>query len=148
MWQLAGTALVHTAHTVHTSANPISPDTLLSGSTALLVLAIVLFAECGLLIGFFLPGDTLLFAAGISLSVGTIHTPLAAFLIVAGSAVCAQTMAVASQNKRPTPPTRDPHTAGFVKATELPDGAVPPPAIPPPWMPRRSAPAWCRCSDV
>ena len=27
---------------------------------------------------------------------------------------------------RPTPPTRDPHTPGYVKATELPDGAVPP----------------------
>jgi len=64
-------------------ANPISPDTLLSGSGALLVLAIVLFAECGLLIGFFLPGDTLLFAAGISLEIGTIKTPLAAFLVVA-----------------------------------------------------------------
>jgi membrane-associated protein len=64
-------------------ANPISPDTLLSGSGALAILAVVLFAECGLLIGFFLPGDTLLFAAGISISVGTISTPLAAFLIVA-----------------------------------------------------------------
>ena len=28
--------------------------------------------------------------------------------------------------QRPTPPTRDPHTPGFVEATELPDGAVPP----------------------
>ena len=28
--------------------------------------------------------------------------------------------------KRPTPPARDPHSAGFVKATELPDGEVPP----------------------
>ena len=27
---------------------------------------------------------------------------------------------------RPTPPTRDPHTPGFVDAKELPDGAVPP----------------------
>ena len=27
---------------------------------------------------------------------------------------------------RPTPPTRDPHSPGFVTATELPDGAVPP----------------------
>ena len=51
---------------------PISPDTLLSGSAALLVLAIVLFAECGLLIGFFLPGDTLLFAAGIAIATGAI----------------------------------------------------------------------------
>jgi enterochelin esterase-like enzyme len=28
---------------------------------------------------------------------------------------------------RPTPPTRDPHTPGYVKATELPDGTLPPP---------------------
>jgi membrane-associated protein len=64
-------------------ANPLSPDTLLSGSAALLVLAIVLFAECGLLLGFFLPGDTLLFAAGISIAVGTISTSFGAFLVVA-----------------------------------------------------------------
>ncbi|HEX5283118.1 MAG TPA: alpha/beta hydrolase-fold protein [Bryocella sp.] len=31
------------------------------------------------------------------------------------------------QYVRPTPPTRDPHTAGYVKATELPDGEVPSP---------------------
>jgi membrane-associated protein len=65
------------------TANPLSPDTLLSGSGALLVLAIILFAECGLLIGFFLPGDTLIFAAGISLATGAISTSLGAFLIVA-----------------------------------------------------------------
>ena len=29
--------------------------------------------------------------------------------------------------KRPTPPTRDPHTPGYVTAKELPDGRVPPP---------------------
>ncbi|HZD77228.1 MAG TPA: alpha/beta hydrolase-fold protein [Acidobacteriaceae bacterium] len=29
---------------------------------------------------------------------------------------------VATAQSRPTPPTRDPHTAGYVKATELPDG--------------------------
>ena len=70
-------------------ANPISPDTLLSGSGALLVLAIVLFAECGLLIGFFLPGDTLLFAAGISIATGSITSSLASFLIVAPIAAIA-----------------------------------------------------------
>jgi membrane-associated protein len=74
-------------------ANPISPDTLLSGSGALLVLALVLFAECGLLVGFFLPGDTLLFAAGISLAVGTIHTSLAAFLVIAPVAAIAGNLA-------------------------------------------------------
>jgi membrane-associated protein len=60
----------------------ISPDTLLSGSAAVLVLATVLFAECGLLVGFFLPGDTLLFAAGIGVATGSITTSLGVFLIV------------------------------------------------------------------
>jgi membrane-associated protein len=62
-------------------ANPISPDNLL-GSSALLVVTLILFAECGLLIGFFLPGDTLLFAAGIAIATGKIHTSLAAFLVL------------------------------------------------------------------
>jgi membrane-associated protein len=73
---------------VHLLANPIAPDTLLS-SFGLVGLAVILFAECGLLIGFFLPGDTLLLSAGVSLAVGTIHTPLAAFLIVAPIAAVA-----------------------------------------------------------
>jgi len=30
---------------------------------------------------------------------------------------------------RPTPPTRDPHTPGYVAATELPDGSLPPPNV-------------------
>ncbi|MDT4917940.1 MAG: rane-associated protein [Pseudonocardiales bacterium] len=64
-------------------ANPISPDNLLSGSGALLILAIVLFAECGLLVGFFLPGDTLLFAAGISIATGAVTSSLTSFLIIA-----------------------------------------------------------------
>jgi membrane-associated protein len=67
---------------VHVLASPIAPDHLLN-SFGVLGLAIILFAECGLLIGFFLPGDTLLLAAGIALAVGTIHTSLAAYLIVA-----------------------------------------------------------------
>jgi membrane-associated protein len=63
-------------------ASPISPDTLL-GDFGLLGLAVVLFAECGLLVGFFLPGDTLLLAAGILIATGKISTPLWAFLVVA-----------------------------------------------------------------
>lgn len=70
-------------------ANPISPDNLLSGSGALLVLAIVLFSECGLLLGFFLPGDTLLFAAGISIETGTVSSSLGSFLLVAPAAAIA-----------------------------------------------------------
>jgi iron(III)-enterobactin esterase len=32
----------------------------------------------------------------------------------------------APQQARPTPPTREPHTAGYVQAKELPDGTIPP----------------------
>ena len=33
----------------------------------------------------------------------------------------------AQQTARPEPPTRDPHSPGYVHATDLPDGTVPPP---------------------
>lgn len=36
------------------------------------------------------------------------------------------TVAGIAQSRRPAPPTRDPHTAGYVTAKELPDGEVPP----------------------
>jgi membrane-associated protein len=41
-----------------------NPDQLLA-SVGLVGLLAIIFAECGLLVGFFLPGDTLLFAAGV-----------------------------------------------------------------------------------
>ena len=37
-----------------------------------------------------------------------------------------QTAPPAQRTERPAPPTRDPHTPGYVAAKELPDGAVPP----------------------
>ena len=40
---------------------------------------------------------------------------------------CAGATAAAAPAPRPTPPTRDPHTPGYVTAKELPDGTVPPP---------------------
>jgi membrane-associated protein len=66
-------------------ANPISPHHLLDsfGSFALLGVALILFAECGLLVGFFLPGDTLLFSVGLLLAIGQLsHVPLGWALIV------------------------------------------------------------------
>ena len=36
---------------------------------------------------------------------------------------------MAQSAARPTPPTRDPHTPGYVSAKELPDGAVPPSGV-------------------
>ena len=42
----------------------LSPDSLIA-TFGLIGLLAIIFAECGLLVGFFLPGDTLLFAAGV-----------------------------------------------------------------------------------
>jgi membrane-associated protein len=53
----------------------IDPDHLLS-SFGLIGLFIIVFAECGLLVGFFLPGDTLLFSAGLLIATGTLHWSL------------------------------------------------------------------------
>ena len=44
-------------------ANPISPENLIN-SFGLIGIFAIIFAESGLLIGFFLPGDSLLFTAG------------------------------------------------------------------------------------
>jgi membrane-associated protein len=75
MLTVAGAAVAPPTHL----ASAISPDHLLN-SFGLVGLLIIIFAECGLLIGFFLPGDTLLFAAGLLLSTGKLH-PLWAFLV-------------------------------------------------------------------
>jgi membrane-associated protein len=48
--------------------------------TALLIIGVIIFAESGLLIGIFLPGDTLLFAAGLLAAQG--HLPLAGVISV------------------------------------------------------------------
>jgi membrane-associated protein len=68
------------------ASNPLSPGDQLS-NFGLAGLAIVLFAETGLLVGFFLPGDTLLLAGGILVSVGRIHVALWEFLVCAPIAV-------------------------------------------------------------
>jgi membrane-associated protein len=69
--------------TEHLLASPLSPDHLIS-SYGLAGLMIIIFAECGLLIGFFLPGDTLLFSAGLLIAVHKdgIHPPSLASMLV------------------------------------------------------------------
>jgi membrane-associated protein len=42
----------------------------------LLGILVVVFAECGLLVGFFLPGDSLLFTAGLLVKQGTMSQPI------------------------------------------------------------------------
>lgn len=64
-------------------------ETLLSGlgPYMFLGLCLIVFAECGLLIGFFLPGDSLLFTAGLFVSTGLIAEPL--WLVATVLVVCA-----------------------------------------------------------
>jgi predicted alpha/beta superfamily hydrolase len=53
---------------------------------------------------------------------------LISLLLISGVVpLVAQAPAPTQKVERPAPPTRDPHTAGYVSAKELPDGEVPPP---------------------
>lgn len=84
--------MLHAITTTTVALGPkwIDPNYLLStmGSYLLLVIAIIIFAECGLLIGFLLPGDTLLFPLGLYIAKGTVHTQLwLACLIMSACAV-------------------------------------------------------------
>jgi membrane-associated protein len=63
--------------------NPLDPTSLLS-SLGTIGVFVVLFAETGLLIGFFLPGDSLLFTAGLFCTTNTVlHLSLPAVLVAA-----------------------------------------------------------------
>jgi membrane-associated protein len=59
----------------------ISIDSLIQ-SGGLLLIAAIIFAESGLLIGFFLPGDTLLIAAGVFAAQGKLSLPLVIVTVV------------------------------------------------------------------
>jgi membrane-associated protein len=68
----------------------LNPENILNwlGPAALIGVALIIFAECGLLIGFFLPGDSLLFITGLFIAQGFIDTPIwLAALVLAVSAV-------------------------------------------------------------
>ena len=72
------------------AVNILSPHSLLSafGPTGV---GVVLFAETGLLIGFFLPGDSLLFTAGVLSAApvtATLHLPLGWVLAAAAVGAC------------------------------------------------------------
>ena len=56
------------------------------GTFAVVGVAMVIFAETGLLIGFFLPGDSLLFTTGLLVATGFINAPLWVVALVMGVA--------------------------------------------------------------
>ncbi len=57
----------------------ISADSL--AKAGLVVVLLVVFAETGLLVGFFLPGDSLLFTAGVLVAAGSVSVPLWLLLV-------------------------------------------------------------------
>lgn len=67
----------------------LDPEQLLRmlGPYVLIGLCLIIFAECGLLIGFFLPGDSLLFTAGLFVANGFIDAPI--WLVCLLLTVCA-----------------------------------------------------------
>lgn len=60
------------------AASILDPEALLErfGTWAFIAVLVIIFAECGLLIGFFLPGDSLLFVAGMLTAEGFIDQPI------------------------------------------------------------------------
>lgn len=56
----------------------LSPDRIVSdgGSWALWIVAAIIFAECAIMLGFFLPGDTLLFGLGVIAATGALVQPI------------------------------------------------------------------------
>ncbi len=78
-----------TVHTMSILPSWLDPEVILRGmgGWALAVLCLIIFAECGLLVGFFLPGDSLLFVAGLFVATGAIATPL--WLVCVLVTVCA-----------------------------------------------------------
>jgi membrane-associated protein len=65
--------------------NPLDATSVIA-ATGLIGIFCVLVAETGLLVGFFLPGDSLLFTAGLLATTrGSLHLPLAGVLLVASA---------------------------------------------------------------
>ncbi len=62
----------------------LSPENLINsmGAWAVLGIMLIIFAECGILLGFFLPGDTLLFVSGLFIASGAIDIDLWLFIVL------------------------------------------------------------------
>jgi membrane-associated protein len=78
-----------TVHSLSILPSWLDPEVILHsmGGWAVAVVCLIIFAECGLLIGFFMPGDSLLFTAGLFVATGAIATPL--WLVCVLVTVCA-----------------------------------------------------------
>lgn len=67
----------------------LNPEELLNsaGPAALVLACVIVFVECGLFLGFFLPGDSLLFAVGLLAATAVITTPI--WLVLLSLTLCA-----------------------------------------------------------
>jgi membrane-associated protein len=83
------TALLHAGSTTSTLALLPSAENIMQsmGTFALFGTCLIIFAECGLLIGFFLPGDSLLFVLGLFVATRAVAVPL--WLACVLVAICA-----------------------------------------------------------
>jgi membrane-associated protein len=91
------------------AVNVLDPHSLLA-SFGPLGVAVVLFAETGLLIGFFLPGDSLLFTAGVLAAApasAALHLPLGWVLVAAVAGACLGAQAGYLIGRRAGPPLFD-----------------------------------------
>lgn len=73
-------------HLVTNFAVGLDPQELIKAG-GLLIIALIVFAESGMFVGFFLPGDTLLLSAGILASTGQFSTSI--YLVIAVIAIAA-----------------------------------------------------------
>ena len=84
-------ALADSASTSNLALMPawLNPEYIVSslGPFALVGVCLIIFAECGLLFGFFLPGDSLLFVAGMFVASGAIGAPIWLACLLVG--ICA-----------------------------------------------------------
>lgn len=79
-------------HTTHLALLPdwLDPERILEafGPYAFVMVLLIIFAECGLLVGFFLPGDSLLFTTGLFIASGYIDIPLVAACLLLVTVAC------------------------------------------------------------
>ena len=83
------TAFLATTTTTVALPGWLNAETILDGlgPYVFLGVALLIFADCGILIGFLIPGDTLLFTLGLLINEGIVHMPL--WLACAILSVCA-----------------------------------------------------------
>ncbi len=76
------------ALTAFLAASLLDPQHLID-TVGLIGILVIVFAECGLLVGFFLPGDSLLFTAGLLVASGRLNTPIVVLCVLISIAAIA-----------------------------------------------------------